>query len=30
LQEDHADKIGAAIAGWVPEIAVSSRPKELA
>ncbi|TKB30722.1 MAG: haloalkane dehalogenase, partial [Mesorhizobium sp.] len=28
LQEDHADRIGAAIAGWIPEIAFESHAAE--
>jgi len=30
LQEDHADAIGSAIAGWLPEIVAASRMAELA
>ncbi|CAN7157522.1 haloalkane dehalogenase [Mesorhizobium sp. LjRoot246] len=30
LQEDHADAIGSAIAGWLPELALASRRSELA
>jgi haloalkane dehalogenase len=30
LQEDHADAIGSAIAGWLPEIVQASRMSELA
>lgn len=30
LQEDHADAIGGAIAGWLPEVVAASRVRELA
>ena len=30
LQEDHADAIGSAIAGWLPEVVLANRMSELA